>query len=190
MEISRIRIITASLIVASAVAFAVGAAAERSGEHHEARPAATATAPSTDAGHDADTDTNTDTDSDGGQAPAVGHNDGDTSSTTEGAVTEVGAHSEDVLGINPESTPLVLAAVIGSIALAVALLLFGSPLLAAFIGLAAAAFAALDVREVVHQFGESHSGIAALAIVVTVLHLLGAGGAFTAARTATRGRVA
>jgi hypothetical protein len=40
------------------------------------------------------------------------------------------------------------------------------------------AFTALDIREVAHQLNESHSGLAALAATVALLHLLAGAGAF------------
>jgi hypothetical protein len=83
-------------------------------------------------------------------------------------------HSERVFGINPEWTPLVTAAVIGSLLLALALLLIGSPLLAAAVAVATVAFAGLDIKEVAHQIDLSHPGIAGLAAAVALLHLLAA----------------
>lgn len=173
MRITRYRLITAGLIIASAITFGIAAAVERNGAHHEARPSAAVTTPDADAGHGGGTD------AEGGKAPA----EGDTHGTTRDSGTGAGEH---ILGVNPEATTLVLAAVIGSAVLAAALLLVASPLLAALVGLAMAAFAALDVREVVHQFGESHSGLAVLAIVVAALHLLAVGGAFVIIRTTAR----
>jgi hypothetical protein len=48
-----------------------------------------------------------------------------------------------------------------------------------------AAFAALDVREVVHQIGESRTGLTLLAVLVAALHLAAAA---LAARQALGGR--
>jgi hypothetical protein len=183
MTRTRIRIITVGLIIASAITFAIGAAVERNGDHKDARPPTTVTAQGS-GGHGEEVD------ADGGPAPAAPDNDGKAPGTTEQTGAEADQHSEISLGINPESTPLVLAAVVGLLVLAGALLVVGSPLLAALIGLGMAAFAVLDVREVVHQFGESHSSLAVLAIVVAVLHLLAAGGAIITARTAAHARPA
>jgi hypothetical protein len=48
------------------------------------------------------------------------------------------------------------------------------PWLPATVALAMAAFAALDVREVVHQIDESRPGLTLLAILVAALHLAAA----------------
>jgi hypothetical protein len=45
------------------------------------------------------------------------------------------------------------------------------------------AFAALDIREVTHQLNESHTGLAALAATVAMLHLLAAAFAVLSTRT-------
>lgn len=49
-----------------------------------------------------------------------------------------------------------------------------SPLVLGVVALAMAAFAALDVREVVHRVDESRTGLALLAALVAVLHLAAA----------------
>jgi hypothetical protein len=93
-------------------------------------------------------------------------------------------HSEMLLGINPEAAPLTVAAATASVLLAVAMLIIRSPILAAGTALAMAAFAALDIREVIHQLDESRSGLAALATSVALLHVLAAAVALTIARSA------
>jgi hypothetical protein len=90
------------------------------------------------------------------------------------------ASSERILGIDPESPGLVIVAVIASLLLAVAVLRRpGDARLLLAVGLLMVAFAALDVREVVHQGNESRTGLAVLAGVVTALHLAAAAGCVT-----------
>jgi hypothetical protein len=194
--LTRHRLIAAGLLIASAALFATGAAIERhsSSEPHAPGPATSQTATS------ADTDASTtgpetaptavsggETDGDQGAdehpAPETVANaaPGDADRGNERGTTE---HSEKLLGINPEATPLTAAAVIVSVLLAVALLIIGSPILAAGTAPAMAAFTALDIREVIHQLDESRTGLAALATVVAVLHLLTAAAAVTIARGA------
>ena len=91
-------------------------------------------------------------------------------------------NSEDLLGINPEATGLVVVAVALSLLLAALILTVGSPLLAAGVALAMLAFTALDVREVTHQLHESHSGLAALAAAIALLHLLAGAAALLTTR--------
>ena len=78
--------------------------------------------------------------------------------------------------MNVESTPLIVLAVIFGLALAAlaASRLGRLPAVLLAVAVIALAWAALDVREVVHQLDESHTGIAAVAIVVAVLHLAAA----------------
>jgi hypothetical protein len=80
---------------------------------------------------------------------------------------------EAVLGVDVESTPLIVVAVLFGLALAaLAATRFGRrPAGRRAIALIALAWAALDVREVVHQLDESRTGIAVLAIVVAALHI-------------------
>jgi hypothetical protein len=91
------------------------------------------------------------------------------------------AHASEgrVLGVNLESTPLIVLAIAAGLGLAalVASPLGSRPAVLLAIALAALAWAALDVREVVHQAGDSRTGLAVLAAVVAVLHLAVAAGA-------------
>ena len=87
-------------------------------------------------------------------------------------------HAEDerLLGVDLEPTPLVVLAVVAGLGLAI--------LAAGRIGrlrwfllavaIIALAWAALDIREVVHQIDESRTGIALVATAVAVLHLTAA----------------
>jgi hypothetical protein len=144
-----LRSLLGALVLAATVAFVVGATLERNGG--EARPA-----------HEAEAEG-------GGEA----HADGDSEST--------GRRSElRPLGVDVEAAPFVALAAVVSLALALAAWL--RPRAAALLALVAAAmlvFAALDVREVLHQVDESRTGLALLAGAVAALH---AGAAAAAGR--------
>lgn len=83
---------------------------------------------------------------------------------------------ETLLGINLESTPLVVLAVITSLALAAGA--WARPdwrTLLTVIAIAMLAFAILDIREVIQKLDEDETGIAALAGLVAALHLAAGG---------------
>jgi hypothetical protein len=153
-----------ALLVASTALFAVGVIAERSSRDTHTEPAAV---------HAAET---------GGESgePAGTHGEGGASEATasgEGGHVESAtehAEGERLLGIDVESTPLVVLAVLAGLALAALAasrfgLLRGFLLAVVVIGLA---WAALDVREVVHQLDESRTGVAVVAIAVAALHVM------------------
>jgi hypothetical protein len=117
-----------------------------------------------------DTDARQDQDADRGHEP--------------GADTDSAERAEPLFGVNLESTGPVVAAVVVSVLLAAVILTLDTPWLAGAIALAMAGFAALDIREVLHQIGISHPGLAAMATVVALLHVLAA----TAAAYACPGR--
>jgi di/tricarboxylate transporter len=97
--------------------------------------------------------------------------------------TEVGTEapseresSETILGLDVESTPLVVTAVALSLVLAGAVWVWprSRPVLVIVI-VAMLAFAVLDVAEVVHQLDTSRAGLAIMAAIVAALHLGAAG---------------
>ena len=152
-----------ALLVASTALFAVGVIAERSSTDTHTEPAAA---------HAAET---------GGESgePAGAHGEGGASeATTSGETGHVEsatghAERERLLGVDVESTPLVVLAVLGGLALAALAasrvgLRRGFLLTVVVIGLAWAAF---DIREVVHQLDESRTGVAVVAMAVAALHL-------------------
>jgi hypothetical protein len=94
------------------------------------------------------------------------------------------SQSENLLGIDPEATGLVVIAVALSLLFAALILTARSSLVAAVIAVTMLAFTVLDIREVTHQLNESRSGLAALAAVVALLHLLAAVSALLTARAA------
>jgi len=169
---TRLRRLLALVLLVSAGLFVVGVVVERNGS--ESHPATQEGA--------------------GGQGSHAGE--GEEGHTEEGegghveepasqpAGTETSEESR-LLGIDPESTALVVVGVLASIALAVAVWRTRSRgvLWAALVfGLV---FAALDIRELLHQADESNGGLVVLAGAVAVLHL-GVAGLAAAALTGRR----
>ena len=157
---SRLRWTLVALLAASTVLFAVGIAAERSNaDTHSPEAAQTEAA----AGEAAETH-----DEAGEAESEEGH--------AEPAAGETSSEDERLLGIDLESAPLVVLAVLAGLGLA-ALTATRFGRLRGFllaVALVALVWAALDVREVLHQLDESRTGIAVVAIVVAVLHLAAA----------------
>jgi hypothetical protein len=163
-----------ALIVAATAAFVVGVALERHDRAGE--PARSSAAPQQ-------------------EMPTEHAREGEGGAAAEGAEGarrhEAGESSETLLGVNPESTALVAAAVAFSLVLALAVWrASGTWWALGVVALAMAAFGALDVREAVHQASESRPGLTVLASAVAALHLgaalLSAGAAAGAARAHPR----
>ncbi len=148
-----LRKLLVALIVLSTIAFTAGAILERS---------------------------SADTHAPGTGTEEPGHQEGEGSGTAEGEGTGEPVASDEsretksdemLFGIDPESTPLVVVAVVLSLALAAGCWLRpGWRWLLVLTAVAMVAFAALDVREVVHQFDESNAGLGLIALLVAVLH--------------------
>ncbi len=85
--------------------------------------------------------------------------------------------SENVFGVNLESTTLAIFAAIASIALAALTWRLNRRLVLLATVAFAAVFAVFDIAELVHQIQESRSSIAALAAVIALLHIAAAVGA-------------
>ena len=152
-QLVRLRWLLTALLIAGAALFTMAVAAERNaGDDH---PEVAASGESSETNENAEV----------GEAPAANE------SPEAHSAEARGAEAEKVLGIDVESTPLVLLAVGASIAFAVAVWSSDrrSVLLAA--GLFALVFAVLDVTEVAHQVGESRAGIAVLAALIALVHL-------------------
>ena len=147
----RLRAALTVLVVAATAAFVVGVALERHSRagHHEANAARSEP---------------------GGGESGEAHAE---------APSHAGETAEELrpLGIDVEAWPFVALAAIASVALLAAAM--ARPRAAAVLAVAMLAFAALDVREVVHQLDEDDAGLAALAGAVAALHL--AAGAVAAA---------
>jgi hypothetical protein len=151
---NRLRWSLVALLVASTALFAVGVIAERSDAGERTEPPTVHT-------------------QEGGESvdePEGAHSD-------EGGTRAVHAETDEtLLGIDVESTPLVVLAVLVGLALAaLAATRFGehAGVLSA-IAVIALVWAALDFREVLHQADESRTGLALVAAAVVVLHLVSA----------------
>jgi hypothetical protein len=162
---SAMRTVLVVLLAAATALFAVGVIAERSQAHEPTSAEAQANGESTRESPAAHEQEQTET---SGEAQEAGET-GDAPETH----TEA---SEAVLGVDIESTPLIVLAVVVGLALAALVASrFGRlPGVLTAVALIAIAWAALDVREVVHQLDESHPGVALVAVSVAVLHLAAA----------------
>lgn len=162
-----------ALLVAGAVLFVVGVAAERGNRHTEPASAAIAasvpvkTVPGT-------------------HVEGSGSEEGEanTTSATELAGQETPEHSETgasvessegtVLGVNLESNGVVAVGVMLSLVLAALAWLLRSKIVLAAVAAFTVVFAVFDIAEVIHQANGSHRGVAALAALIAVVHLAAA----------------
>lgn len=142
-ELARARWLVGSLLIAAAALFAIGVANE--GDVH----------------HESVASVESDEHGKAGEA-------GEAAEHSERA--EVSETGERVLGINLESTPLVVLAVIISVVLAAATWRRDRTWVLLVTALFATAFAVLDVVELAHQIKESAATIAIIAGVIAVLH--------------------
>jgi hypothetical protein len=95
---------------------------------------------------------------------------------SEPAAGETESEGERMLGVDLESTPLIVLVVLAGLGLAaLAATRFGR-LRGVLLAIAAIAlvWAILDAREVAHQLDESRDGVALIAMTVAVLHLAAA----------------
>jgi heme/copper-type cytochrome/quinol oxidase subunit 3 len=153
-DLTRMRWLLGTLLIAAAALFAIGVATEGDAHHR--------TITSVESGE---------------------HNEA-TEQAEHKERAEATETGETILGVNLESTPLVVLAVISSVALAAATWRTDRKLILLVTALFAAAFSVLDVAEFSHQLRESATMIAAVAAMIAVLH---AAAAFLAEqRRATR----
>jgi hypothetical protein len=170
--VSALRRALVVLLVASTMLFTVGVIAESSvkDEHDESSEVSGEHTESAEAGAD------TEAGEEGGEEAA--HDEGSE------PVAHEDEEDERLLGVDLESTPLVIAAVLTGLALAaLAASSVGSrrPFLLAVVAIGLG-WAALDIREALHQIDESRAGIPVLAAAVAALHLAAAGTAGRLAR--------
>ena len=175
-----LRMVAALVLLLATVVFVIGISAERSlvGEATEDRSAESSAV--TDAEEPADEGSEGHEE---GEAAEESSNAAAVSSAqeTEGEEThadevaaphdEANEASEMLLGINPESTGAIAAAVAVSVVFAAALWFWGSPAVLIVAAVFALLFAALDLREVAHQLSEARSGLAAIALLAAALHV-------------------
>ena len=168
---ARLRLIVSALLIVSAVLFAIGGAIERSQRHSEA-----AAAPAVAKAHESgSTETPAQRDAEaGGKSAAAGSEASHRDS------------SEKLLGIDPESIGLTVAAVVAAILLAAGCWLVPRRLVWAATFAFGLVFAAADGRELAHQIAESRASVAVIAGVLIVVHLAVAGGAVALLRSSAR----
>jgi hypothetical protein len=160
---SRLRFALVAVLVASTAVFAVGVIAERSQADRHAEPAGAQTRHSGESAAE----------------PAGAHREGggETAGAHEPQTGTADEHAgEKLLGVDIESTPMIVLAVLAGLGLAALAATQAGRLPATLLVLAliAAGWGALDVREVVHQLDESRTAIAIVAIVAAGLHLTAA----------------
>jgi hypothetical protein len=156
---SLLRVALATLLLLSAALFAVGVSIEKH-DHHDVHVAKAhaggTTAREGEAGH-----------TEGGGEHAEHGGAGRETAGERANETK----SEEVFGINLESTPLVVAVVAASLLLAGAVLpSSGSALVLVAILALAVVSAVFDVREAIHQVDESRTNLVVIASVVAALH--------------------
>jgi Flp pilus assembly protein TadB len=158
----------AVLLVMGAFLFVLGAILERDDHHQE--PAAAVPAAS-------------------GESPGSAPSDEAVEATEGGSNETTGSHSERsderVLGLNGESSGLVAVGVAASLVLSAFAWLKPRPVVFVVVAVFAAAFTVLDVAEAAHQLDRSDGGLAALAMIVAVVHV---GALVSAALGAATGR--
>jgi hypothetical protein len=149
-----------ALLVASTVVFDLGVIAERSGTDTHTEPAA---AHATEAGGEA-------------AEPEGAHHPSAESSVTASGEAAHADERERLLGVDAESTPLVvLAALAGLTLAAVAASRLGATRgFLRVVVIVGVTWAALDLREVIHQLDESRTAVAVIATAVAALHLAAA----------------
>jgi|GEM_PF-3464553 len=158
-----------SLIVISSALLVAGIALERNAEINEATPVPTGAAakaaatPATNAGEGAGEN------AEQHAAEASGQKVGAALPAT-GAKPATDLHQESIFGFNLENPWVVGGNVVVWLVLAALLARLGCPLLPVVTAVALLA-AALDVREIVAKLGAGQTGLALLALVVTLGHL-------------------
>jgi hypothetical protein len=169
------RIVAAVALVLGAGLFALGVAREHASPdvHQETVTSLTVT-PSTSPGGEGTSAEGTGEESGGETTTGVGESSGATSESHSGS-------DATLLGIDLEGTPFVIVALVASIALAIALVVLHSRALLVVTIVIALTFAIADVREVFHQLHE-RPGLAALATVVALAHVIATAAASRGAR--------
>ena len=155
----RARWLLSALLLAAAALFAIGVSAERNNEDHHDEPAT-----AVESGEAGDHDEA----AEAGERAEAGE-EGAHAEETAAERAEQG-DEEQVLGVNLESVPLVIAAVIASTVLAVAVWFRTDRWLLWTVAGFAAVFTVFDVAELVHQFDENQTSIAIIVACVGVLH--------------------
>jgi hypothetical protein len=147
-----LRRVLAAMIVGATILFAIGAALERSsGDSHPQG-----------------------VEEDHVEEPVGELHEGGAAETSDGEQT--GSDEGTFVGIDPESVPVVISAIVVSLVLATAIWFRLTPGWALIVAASSMlVFAVFDVREALHQFDESNQGIAVVALLVALLHAGAAG---------------
>jgi hypothetical protein len=154
-----LRALLVALLVASTVAFVVGVSIERSSADNHGEPAAHAEAGEATEGADE-------------HAGETGV--GEARHAEPPSAETEQDEDETLFGVDLEATPFVVLAAAFSLALALGVWLRARWALLAVAAVAMVPFAALDVRELLHQIDESDAGLAVMAGTVAALHLAAA----------------
>ena len=173
-ELCQPRWLLSSLLIAGAALFAIGVAAERNANDTHTETG-TETANTAEPSTKATTPTGEAAEAGGGEVANADETNGQGTAPTAEPAGEAAGHSESssetLLGLNLESTPLVIIAAAASILLAVLnrrrnvrALLFATM---AF----AVVFAVFDIAEVAHQIKESRAALALLAATIALVHV-------------------
>lgn len=173
-HVARLRLLVSALLIVSAVLFAIGGMVERSQRQQETGGALAiaktqeraSPAPATAA-----------TGESGGEASPHTSGEAGRESSAVGSETLHRDSSEQLLGVNPESTGLTVAGIVAAIALALGCWLVRRRAVWLAVAAFGLVFAAADGRELAHQIAESRPSVAAVAAVLIVLHLAVAAGA-------------
>ena len=170
-ELAQPRWLLSALLIAGAALFAIGVAAERNANDQHTETGIE----TVNTGESGAETTVSAGDAGGDEATHPAETNGEGTAPTGVPTVEGAGHSESssetILGVNLESTALVIVAAALSLALAaltwrrnIRVLLFAT---IAFAGV----FAAFDIAEVVHQVKESRAGLAMLATAIALLHV-------------------
>ena len=154
-ELAQPRWLLSSLLIASTALFAAGVAAERKAVQRRGETSVESVQ-TTELGRAAESSSERATGSEQPATEQIGH-------------TETS--NETVLGVNLESTALVIVAAIAAVALALLTWRLDPRCLLLATVAFAATFAAFDIAELAHQIKESRASIAALAALIALLHI-------------------
>jgi hypothetical protein len=162
---TRLRGALAVLLVVAAALFAIGSTLER--QHHAERRIETSAAAT---GHETSGESSGESSAQSSRE-SLGRPTGAGGSGTAEHRRASGEAATSLLGVNTESIGLEVAAIVASLAFALAVWLLRSRLVLVALVVFGGVFAAADARELAHQLNESRPGLSALAVTLIVLHL-------------------
>ena len=179
---NRISRLLAALLVVGAALFVIGVVTERRAVHREASAAVAASGQETGneaaegaatsvAAKAAAAETGNEA-AEGAAATTTSHVETAVERAANGETSATGETGERLLGVNVESTPLVVLASIVALALAVAVVRWPRRVVFVVVAALAALWAVADVAEVVHQHREGRNGVAALAGAIAAVHVV------------------